>query len=93
MTGVLIDLIIVCICSWVWVRHVRNRKWRPFLLCLPVSALVYLITKIVLTMFTAEGVQLPDIALFVAVSFIQAPFLMLGTYWARRKQKRNNYEV
>jgi hypothetical protein len=68
-------------------------KWRPFALCLPVSALVYLITKIVLTAFSSEGIQLPDAVMFVIVSVMQTPFLMIGTYWARRKQKHNNYEA
>ncbi|MYM26436.1 hypothetical protein GTP46_27795 [Duganella sp. FT135W] len=68
-------------------------KWRPFLLSLPVSALVYLITKIVLTSLSSEGVQLPDAVMFVIVSVMQTPFLMIGTYWARRKQKQNNYEA
>ncbi|MYM86929.1 hypothetical protein GTP91_06980 [Rugamonas sp. FT82W] len=68
-------------------------KWRPFMICLPVSALVYLITKIILTAFTSEGIQLPDIVMFIIVSLMQTPFLMAGTYWARRKQKRNGYEA
>jgi hypothetical protein len=68
-------------------------KWRPFVLCLPSSALVYLVTKLLLTAFTPEGIQLPDVVMFVAVSLMQAPFLMLGTFWARRKQKRNKYEA
>lgn len=68
-------------------------KWRPFVLCLPVSALVYLITKIVLTAFSSEGVHLPEAVMFVIVSVMQTPILMIGTYWARRKQKHNNYEA
>ena len=68
-------------------------KWRPFVLCLPVSAVAYLLIKVVLTAFTSEGIQLPTIGMFVMVSLAQAPILMLGTYWARRKQKRNGYEV
>lgn len=68
-------------------------KWRPYVLCLPASAVAYLIIKVVLTAFTADGIQLPDIGMFVLVSLTQAPLLMLGAYWARRKQKRNGYEA
>lgn len=66
-------------------------KWRPFMLCLPASAAAYLVIKVVLTAFTSKGIQLPSIGMFVMVSLVQAPLLMLGVYWARRKQKRNGY--
>ena len=68
-------------------------KWRPFALCLPVSAVAYLVIKVVLTAFTSEGIQLPSIGMFIIVGLTQAPLLMLGAYWARRKQKRNGYEA
>ena len=68
-------------------------KWRPFMLSFPVSAVAYLLIKVVLTTFTSEGFQLPSIGMFVMVSLVQAPILMLGIYWARRKQKRDGYEA
>jgi hypothetical protein len=57
------------------------------------SAVAYLLIKLVLTAFTPEGFQLPTIGMFVMVSLVQAPILMLGIYWARRKQKRDGYET
>ena len=55
--------------------------------------MAYLLIKLVLTAFTPEGFQLPTIGMFVMVSLVQAPILMLGIYWARRKQKRDGYET
>ena len=68
-------------------------KWRPFVLCLPASAVAYLVIKVVLTAFTSESIQLPTLAMFVMVGLVQAPILMFGTYWARRKQKRIGYKA
>ena len=68
-------------------------KWRPYVLCLPASALAYFISIAVLTGLTSEGLRLPHPVMFVAASLIQAPVLMLGTYLAKRKKKRNHYEA
>jgi hypothetical protein len=68
-------------------------KWRPFLLCLPVSMLVYLLILIVWAPFLSEGLQLPTIERFIAAGVLQTPLLMLGAYWARRKAKRASVEA
>ena len=68
-------------------------KWRPYALCLPASALAYFLSIAVLTGFTAEGLRLPDPVMFIAASLLQAPVLMLGTYLAKHKKKRNHYEA
>ena len=68
-------------------------KWRPFLLCLPVSMLIYLLIIVVWAPFLPDGLQWPGIGRFIAGGLIQTPLLMLGAFWARRKAKRSNFEA
>jgi hypothetical protein len=64
-----------------------------YLLCFPVSAVVYLLTKIVLTFFSDEGIQYPSIGILLGVGVLQTPLLALGVYLAQRKAKRSGYEI
>jgi hypothetical protein len=89
---ILISLLFALAAGYTLGMFVRG-KWRPFVLCLPASAVVYLVTKIALSAFTSDGVQLPDLTMFVLVSLLQTPFLMIGAYFARRRQKRDGYEA
>lgn len=66
--------------------------WRAYALCIPLSAVVYLLTKLLLTSFTSTGMEFPDIYMLVVVALLQAPLLMLGVYLGRRKANRNTYE-
>lgn len=66
--------------------------WPAYALCVPLSAVVYLLTKLLFTSFSSTGMEGPGIDMLVGVGLLQSPVLMLGVYLARRKAKRNTYE-
>jgi hypothetical protein len=61
---------------------------RPYLLCLPASALQGVFAVVFYTGFSAEGLQFPDALSFLVATVMQLPLFMAGTYWARRKAAR-----
>jgi len=67
-------------------------RWLPFVLCFPASILVYSFIIMVWGAFSTEGIELPSMVKFIAVSLLQMPLLMIGVYWARRKEKQRKFE-
>ncbi|TQK03465.1 hypothetical protein [Herbaspirillum sp. SJZ107] len=64
-----------------------------YLLCFPVSVIVYLLTKILLAFFSDEGLQYLGVGMLIGVGVLQTPLLALGVHLARRKAKRTDYQA
>jgi lipopolysaccharide export LptBFGC system permease protein LptF len=64
-----------------------------YLLCLPISPVIYLVVTFVFKGLGSQGMEMPAIDVLVLASIVQAPLMMLGVFFARRKAARNSYEV
>ena len=69
------------------------KSWKIYLLCLPVSCLLYVAASIGLPLLFSTGQPFPGLGLLIAATLIQAPVLMLGVYLAQRKAKRSGYKI
>ena len=65
--------------------------WPAYAVCLPVSALVYFLSKFALASFRIGDPDMPGLGLIIATGALQAPLLMLGVFLARRSSKRNSF--
>jgi 1,4-dihydroxy-2-naphthoate octaprenyltransferase len=65
----------------------------PYLLCLPISPVVYLAMTFVFKRHAGEGMPMPAIDVLVLASTFQALLMMLGVFFAKRKAARDGFEA
>jgi hypothetical protein len=69
------------------------KSWPAYLICVPLSSLVYFVTKLALTLFQSNGMEIPGLEMAIVVGIMQSPLLMLGVFLGRKHSKRSSFET
>jgi hypothetical protein len=65
--------------------------WRPYAMCVPVSALVFFVTDFLIASPQMDP-DVPQVLYYIVGSVMYVPILMLGVFLAQRKAKKNSYD-
>ncbi len=68
--------------------HIVPTGRTAYLLCLPVSAAVYIVVRLVMISLSDLDLTQAPIGLMLVAGFFYSPLAMLGVYLARRKTRR-----
>lgn len=69
-----------------------RRAWWQYALCVPASGVLYFLVNLIRVM-PSEETDLSPVVIFIGGTLVQSLGLMLGVFLARRKAKRNAFEL